>query len=393
MHYISADVLYPINQPPINKGVLVVEDDGKIKDVIDPSLQEIPDELAIKHYQGAVCPGFVNAHCHLELSHLRGKINEKGKLPSFISEIIEKRNSEKEFHEEAMHKADAEMQSEGIVAVGDISNSDTSVNIKKGSKIHYHTFIELFDASEDRTDDVFIEGKSLQQKFQNAGLKGSIAPHAPYSVTGKLLALIAEEAISTNSTLSMHNQETSSENEMFQRGMGSLLDKLKSINPIYHSWKAPGKSSLANTLDNLTQDIEIQFVHNTYTSIEDIHLAHNIQNVFWCLCLKANLYIENAIPDVGLMMKENCSCTIGTDSLASNDKLSIVSEINAITNHFHSISLNNLLKMATLNGARFLKLDNTLGSFEKGKKPGINHISNLNENGNLTDNSRTTRVL
>ncbi len=393
MRFLSANYLFPIHQQPIKDGVLVIENEGKIIDLLDPLQQEIPDILSLEKYKGILCPGFVNAHCHLELSHLKGKLSPKKNLTNFISEIIEKRHASDEIIIEAMKEADAEMYKEGIVAVGDISNSPVSKVIKSNSKIYYHTFIELFDISEDRTAEVFFKGKELKSEFTSSGLKASLVPHAPYSVTKKLLKLILDETENGDAVICIHNQETSSENEMFEKGAGALLEKLLALNISYKNWKPSGKSSLLTVLDVINSKQFFQMVHNTYSGIDDILATKKFINLFWCFCIKANLFIENAIPDIDFFLKEKCNCTIGTDSLASNDSLSILSELMVIQNRFSGISLNELLTMATLNGAKFLRVDETLGSFEKGKNPGINWIGNLNLfNLSFTEKSRLSRI-
>ncbi len=393
MRFLSANFLFPIHQQPIKDGVLVIDNEGKIIDLLDPLHRDISDSLTVEKYEGVLCPGFVNAHCHLELSHLKGKLTPQKKLTHFISEIIEKRNASNEIIIEAMKEADSEMYKEGIVAVGDISNSPVSKEIKCNSKIYYHTFIELFDISEDRSEEVFFKGKELEREFTSSGLKASLVPHAPYSVTMKLLKLILEEAESGNETLCMHNQETSSENEMFEKGAGALLEKLLALNITYKNWKPSGKSSLLTVLDFINSKQFFQMVHNTYTGLDDILTTKKFINLFWCFCIKANLFIENAIPDIDLFLKEKCNCTIGTDSLASNDSLSILSELMVIQNRFSDMSLHELLTMASLNGAKFLRVDDKLGSFEKGKNPGINLIGNLNYfNLAFTEKSRLSRI-
>jgi cytosine/adenosine deaminase-related metal-dependent hydrolase len=95
------------------------------------------------------------------------------------------------------------------------------------------------------------------------------------------------------------------------------------------------------------------------------------RQTFYCLCPNANLYISNVLPDIHLLMKEQCNIVLGTDSLASNHQLSIAEEIKTIQNNFPGISLETMLQWATINGARALQMDDTLGSFEKGKQPGV----------------------
>ena len=156
---------------------------------------------------------------------------------------------------------------------------------------------------------------------------------------------------------------------------------------------------MSSTIDKLKQTYEL-IKHldleklMEFTSKVDIESANNfLKNIYWCLCPNANLYIEDKIPDIDVMRNENCKLTIGTDSLASNDSLSILSEMKTIHSRFPKIPLNEILCWSSINGARFLKMDKMFGSFEKGKTPGVNHITNINvENLLLEHSSRVEKI-
>jgi len=104
-----------------------------------------------------------------------------------------------------------------------------------------------------------------------------------------------------------------------------------------------------------------------------VHIQHPASSIqtFFCLCINANQYIEDAVPPIEMFRKNNCNIILGTDSFASNWSLSIADEIKTIRNHFPNIASGEILKWATFNGAKALEMDHTLGSLDKGKKPGI----------------------
>jgi len=91
----------------------------------------------------------------------------------------------------------------------------------------------------------------------------------------------------------------------------------------------------------------------------------------WCLCINANLYIENKVPPAEMLMKHDCPIVLGTDSYSSNWQLSIAKEMQSLKNKFPSLSIQTILQWATSNGAKALQWDDELGSFEKGKNPGV----------------------
>ena len=375
MNFLQSNVVFPISSPPIENGIVVVDDSGVIIEVIDPmTTGELPS--GIKKYEGFICPGFVNMHCHLELSHLKGKFAEKTGLVGFIDQMRLGRDGE--LVHESILNADQEMFQNGIVAVADISNSADTIDIKKISQLYYHTFVEVFDVNPGRAEKVFEDGILLAQKFSDAELSASIAPHAPYTVSSKLLSLISKFYFNKSQLSTIHNQETEDEDSMFHSQSGDIFDFLIGLNPANADSIHKTNSSLEYILDHLHHFEKLLFVHNTFTKEEHIKEAQEFSDdIYWCFCPNANQYIENSLPDIELFRKNNCRITVGTDSYASNRSLSILEELKTISTHFPKIPLHEMLKWATLNGAAFLGKDDEFGSLERGKRPGIVLIENV----------------
>jgi cytosine/adenosine deaminase-related metal-dependent hydrolase len=104
-----------------------------------------------------------------------------------------------------------------------------------------------------------------------------------------------------------------------------------------------------------------------------------------CLCPKANLYIENRLPNIPLFVNEGMKLTLGTDSLASNDSLSILEEMKTISKHFPQISFETMLNWATKNGAELLGMEKEIGTIEKEKTPGLNLIKGMDDKFHLSE--------
>lgn len=386
MRFLSADYIFTNTASPIKEGVLVIKPNAEIVDIL-PSRQAAVQQYnlnsdlvssEIEIYRGILCPGFVNCHLHLELSHLKNKFQRRQGLPAFLEAVIKNRSASPEEISEAMHEADREMQREGIVAAGDIANTFYSLTVKKESPIYYHTFVEVFDLDPGRADEVFEKGKELVSTFKEAGLSASMSPHAPYSVSPRLLKLISGEAYSQDSVLTIHNQETAAENEMFERGEGALLSFFQKVQPYYKAWNVSGFRSLASSFVHLPRCNRIQFVHNTYSKQEDIQWAQLYSLfVWWCFCPNANLFIEGKLPEIPLFDAMAGKICIGTDSLASNDRLSILEELKSIQSIYPEISTEKLLRWATLGGAEFLGIEKKFGIFEKGRNSGINLVEHI----------------
>ena len=357
--------------------VLITKADGTVEGIVP--LSEAGSD--IQQLEGILSPGFVNAHCHLELSHMKGMIPAKTGLQEFVKQIVALRQVEPEAIQEAIVTAEAEMIAGGIVAVGDISNTLDTLDQKAKHHLAYYSFVELYDLDPTRAHDKIIAGIEIQKQFQEHCVRASLVPHAPYSVTNRLWTLLSEHFESH--TISLHNQETPGENEFFETKTGPFLGMYERTKVALDFFEPTGKSSLQSILPVFKNAHHGILVHNSFTSAQDIQAVHAaMKNAFWCLCPNANQYIEQTMPPVELLRSEKANIVVGTDSYASNWSLNILDELKTIHLHLPNIPLAEMLQWATINGARALQMDRHLGSFDKGKKPGVVLIEGI-EMGNI----------
>lgn len=374
--YYSADYILPASSSPIKNGYVAVNEANVIKGVYTEYEAEERGLPKVKRLEGVIVPGFVNTHCHLELSWLKNKIEQNRGLVPFITDVIKLGLSGDKNTLEEMYNADRQMFQNGIVAVGDISNKIDSKPVKLKSPIKYHTFVEALGFDPYKAKDIFESSCRLKDDF--APLKASIVPHAPYSISKELLRYISRECGNSESLMSIHNQESEEENTFFRYKTGRFLDFYKGMNIDIDFFKAQARSSVQSVFSHLGKKQKILLVHNTYTSLKDIYFTKRSgRDIFWCFCPNANLYIENRLPKVELFRQNDLTITLGTDSLASNNELCILSELKTLHKHFPSLSLDETIRWATLNGAKFLDIDEDFGSIEAGKKPGLNLIKNV----------------
>jgi len=398
MRYISADYIFPISSEPVKNWVIAVDEDGTIIGINTKS-EILNSKSEIEYYKGIICPGFVNAHCHLELSVMKDKIAEHTGMTGFIKDILKKRNDySADEIDSAIVSAEAEMIKNGIVAVGDICNNNSTFKQKAKGNLQYHSFIEIFNLNPDAAVDTFNKGKELLSQIRNpkSEIRNSIVPHAPYTMSKELLVLINNYAKENKSIITIHNQESRGEAELFVSKSGVMYDAFINIG-INSDWlRHTKKNSLASTLPYLKDARKILLVHNTYTSEKDFEfIKSEISNlksqIYFCTCPNANIYIENKLPDYNLFISQNALMTVGTDSLASNHSLSILDELKTITKHFPEISLQTLLTWAAKNGADFFDFK-SLGTLEKGKRPGLNLLQNINGT-RITEDTTVTPLL
>lgn len=371
---LSADRLFTGLNWLDDQHVLLVTEGGTIEGIVP--IAEAGE--GVERLNGIISPGFVNCHCHLELSHMKGMIAQGTGMVPFINTVMNSRQAREEIISEAIEAAEAEMLQNGIVACGDICNTAASLHQKTLGRIYYHNFIELSGFVPGSASERFNQGLELfnlfAQQYSLAIESNSIVPHAPYSVSTELLKKIV--GFPGNHLLTMHNQESIAENEFFLYKGGDFLSLYKGLGIDLSFWTAPGKSGLLSVLPHFFRNQSLILVHNVHLSANDIRFifeSKNIrpQQVFICLCPNANLFIGNGLPDIDLMLKTQLPIVLGTDSLASNTQLSIWDEIKTLQRSFPCLSIEQVLPWATINGARALDMDGILGSFEKGKRPGV----------------------
>jgi len=392
MRKITANYLFTASEDsnPIKEAVVVIDDQGKVLSI---DKRENHDPSSLEIHKGILIPGFINTHCHLELSHMKGKVATGTSLIPFISNVVSFRDSPEAEIIEAIAKADQEMYEGGIVAVGDISNKTDTKAQKEKSKINYYTFVEMFDFMQDSWTEQEYEKYIAVYKEQAAGNgnKKSAVPHAPYSVSKSLFQKI-NDLNGSEATVSIHNQETPPENELFLQKTGGFLDFYKGFNISLDAFDATGKTAIHYALENMNPNCKSLFVHNTLTTTTDIKAAQQWSDkVYWATCPNANLYIENRLPNYQAFLDTDAKLTIGTDSLTSNWQLSILEEMKTISRFQSYVPFQTLLKWATINGAEALGYEEILGSIEVGKTPGLS-LLNLDERFMLSSETKVKKL-
>ena len=380
---LKADYLFTGNDLLPGDRVLITTDEGVVQDVLPAA--EAGDDIEV--FPGVLTPGFVNCHCHLELSHMKGVLPQRTGLVDFLTAVIRQRGSAGAAS--AMAAAEQEMLDGGIVAVGDICNTADTLPLKTEGRLFYHNFIETMGFIDQTAAQRFEQSLGVFQTFAEGYAlpieANSIVPHAPYSVSPTLFKMVA--GFPGNHILTIHNQESEEENEFYISGKGDFLRLYQQLGLDVSFFKGTGRRSLESYLPAFYRNQHLILVHNVATREEDVLAAKRVAaagggpaastgptggpTLFYCLCPNANEYISGQLPDVEMLIRNQCTIVLGTDSLASNHQLSILEEMKTLQRAFPRLGIAELLQWATSNGAKALQLDGVLGSFEKGKQPGV----------------------
>ena len=345
-----------------------------------------------EHYPGLLIPGLVNTHCHLELSYLKGSIPKRTGMAGFIGELQQIRNNFPE--EERLHsaiEAASSMWEKGIQAVGDICNGTDSLSAKETSQIRFLNFIELFGLDPAKAEKQVSRGQDLTGKFGETN--STLVPHAPYSMSGILRDHVLAHTKSCPLPITIHLRESWEEMLLMKEGRGPLADLFRSFGAIIEIDEPmlPEDFFLPELSDQ-----QVLWVHNTEFDEASLkHLLARHPNSYFALCPKANQYIHGTLPDAMLFERIASDVTcIGTDSLAGNDTLDILAELKLLQFQFPQLETATLLQWATVNGAKALKMEQDLGSFEVGKVPGCLQLQHFESDSlSLSVDSVIKRIL
>ena len=350
---------------------LIADATGKIVEIV--AAADAGDDVEI--HSGILSPGLINCHCHLELSHLKNVIPPHTGLIDFLCSVVTKRGFERELILDEIRKAEQEMFENGIVAVGDIGNTADTAAVKQTSIIRWHNFVEVLGFTDEKAISNFQQYVTVAEELKTHQ-RTSLVPHAPYSISPLTFQLINNAT--GGQIISIHNQETAAEDELYQTGGGDFLRLFKIFGFDRSPFPVTGKSSIRSYLPYFNNGQTVFLIHNTCMPEEDVRWANEYAaatglQLIYCLCINANLYIENKVPPVAYFQQQHCNLVLGTDSYSSNWQLSIAKEIQALLQHT-AVTAEQALQMATLNGAKALQWQHDLGSFEKNKQPGIVQI-------------------
>ncbi len=358
----------------LQRPLLTLDDEGTVLSIEQwDRLDVLPHT---EFYGGALCAGFVNAHCHAELSYLHGAIARGTGFGGFARAIGQVRGGfGDDERRQAMLSADARMWSEGVQAVADIVNDSSSFEVKSRSRIIYRSFAELFG--------LMADADSVQPLTTHSDT--SLTPHSTYSLQD---AAFREAVVrSGRNPLSIHFMESPDEQALY-RGEGSLAEWYRRM-----GWQCDFLhygSPVRRLVESVGSDRRVLLVHNCCIVKEDIDLieGHFHNPVAWVVCPRSNDYISGLRPPTELLRRHEAMICIGTDSLASNESLSMIEEMKM----FSEVPFGELLAWATINGARALGLDAVIGSVEVGKRPGVVLIEGLDEGLQLTPATTTRRL-
>jgi cytosine/adenosine deaminase-related metal-dependent hydrolase len=370
---IHADHVLPGDAPPVADGAVVVDGTGTILDV-GAAFEVLPRHQGadVVRVRGVVLPGLVNAHTHLELSAMRGKVGGGRGFIGWVESLIALRSElQAEEEAEAMAAAIDELVRTGTVAVGEVTNTLAAVRPLAARGIGGCIFHEVFGQDRiavlRRVEGLRAELDERVPSWPTRDLTYAPAPHTLYTTHFDAVRALLESAAKHGARTSLHLAEHAPERRAIESGDGPVPSWLLLRAKQRTEWPKLPLFDYAEQLGALSKAVLL--VHLAEARADELgRVAAKAAPVV--LCPRSNLHIEMRLPPLLSVRAAGIEAALGTDSLASNASLDVLGESKALADRFPAVPAWELVQMATWNGARALGRED-LGRFAKGARPGV----------------------
>jgi cytosine/adenosine deaminase-related metal-dependent hydrolase len=370
---LTADLVFVGEGDALRDGAIVLDERGEILDA-GVAADVLPRNAGarVERHRGLLMPGLVNAHTHIELSHLRGKApGGAGFIPWATGMLAARAKSTEEDVAEAIDDAVRELRLAGTVAVGDVSNSLGAVRSLSRASIGGEVFHEVFGYDRDRAlarvNGLADEVREAVGTWPATDLAYAPAPHTLYTLHPDVVVAAVRAARDRGAMTTLHLAEHAGEREFLERGTGPVAAFAERMGA--HAFPIPHASpiDLAQRLGVLAPDVLC--VHLTVATRAELGVVAK-SGAPVVICPRSNLHIETRMPPLLPMLEEGIVPALGTDSLASCSTLDVLAEAKSIAERFASVPAHVILRMATTAGADALRRPD-LGRFRKGARPGV----------------------
>jgi cytosine/adenosine deaminase-related metal-dependent hydrolase len=377
MRVFTADHVFPVAAPPIRKGAVATRD-GRVLEVgpADAVLRSAGEGTPVQALgSAALLPGLVNAHCHVELSWMEQDPPPAGDYVSWVRGLIDRRaEQDLDRARQAAEIAIEQMVSRGTVALGDVGNETWVVPLLASSTLYGISFLEVFEPrtadAERRIGEAVdrLEQLTRDPEVMRARERWRVvlAPHAPHTTAEGLLRALAGRAVAAGDPLSIHVAESAAEVDLLREGSGALVDLFRDRGMWDDDWRPPGHTPIEH-LDRLG------VLTARCLAVHCVRLVHGdrsrlqVRRCHVVTCPRSNERLGVGTAPIPELLGEGIPVALGTDSLASSPDLDLFAEMAALSRLHPRLAPAAVLRMATLNGATALGLDDRLGSIEPGK--------------------------
>src|SRR5205814_2800786 len=375
---VRARIVVTMDGPPIDDGAVRVMN-GRIAEAGKSSEVAPADDEILDLGESVLLPGLINSHCHLDYTCLRGKIPRQKSFTNWIRVInAEKAKLTAEDYVTSINAGFAEAQRVGTTTIANLTAFPELI-AKINRPIRTWWFAELIDVREPgRANEIVESATDSLKRTENWGL----APHAPFTASENLSRDCQEIALRENILLTTHLAESDEEMEMFRDASGPLYQFMKEIGremtdcgydtqlrsflrQLHFSQRDP--SVRAGQAGSFGMTAKWIIAHLNELLESDFDLLREIRHEFSIAhCPRSHAYFGHAPFRFERLQKLGFNVCLGTDSLASNDDLSLFAEMRAFQKQFPKVPAERILEMVTINPAHALRQENELGRIERG---------------------------
>jgi cytosine/adenosine deaminase-related metal-dependent hydrolase len=368
MRSYTAEWVLPISREPIRRGAVSI-DEGRIAAVHDSAPLETTNLGS-----AAIMPALVNAHTHLELSYLRGKVPQTERFLDWIRTIMSARRQYPDAADprivDAARAAIADAHASGTGLLGDISNTLVTAPLLRDAAMPAQIFYELlrFNVSDPESMTREARAKADAAASADGDVRVSLAPHAPYSVSPALFTAIRTDLDAhPGQVTSVHLGESAEETEFIRRGVGPWRTLLEELGVWTDAWTPPGTSPVAYLEQLGFLDRRVLAVHGVQFDGDDLDRLR-ARDMTIVSCPRSNQYVGVGPPPLEAFYAMNVNVAFGTDSLASAPDLNVFAELAEARQLAPRVPARTLLDSATRRGAVALGFEDHLGTLEAGRR-------------------------
>lgn len=313
----------------------------------------------------ALLPGLINGHTHLDLTHLQNRIKPTKNFTHWIFQLIGARMRWKEDdYVSSLEKGIQFCIEAGTTTVADVAHTEHSFSVLKKSPLRKVVYQEIIDLNPRHADDIVREIQiRLSTIKKDDLLNRGLSPHAPYSVSKELYQAIAQFAHHTGIPLCTHIAETQDEIEFLTKGTGNFAMMLRQLRAAIDNWQAPGLTPICYLNETGILNNNPLLIHCNYVSDEEISMIKSSGSTV-VFCPRSHHFFGHTRHPIQNLLDAGINVGLGTDSLASNDTLSILDEMKFLSHHY-SLLPKTTFSMATMNGAKALGLELRIGQIKE----------------------------
>jgi cytosine/adenosine deaminase-related metal-dependent hydrolase len=380
--------------PPVDGGAILIRNGLIAATGTLAELKKSYSAAVVEHHDCAILPGFVNAHTHLELTHfpswrLRTHVDyNPRRFSDWIIQLIKvTRNLQPEDFRASLVEGACKCVEAGTTAVGDIVSRYALSSSYSAPPLNVRLFFEALGYDPAHYHERLEQALKTIDAISGGNMTAGLSPHTSYTTSETNLQSIRDAAISRGLPLSIHISESQAESDFIFDTSGPLADEFYP----FVSWEQylmpPRHCSSTALLDRhgLLTPATLA-VHCVHVNLADAQILKQ-RGVNVCLCPRSNDRLDVGRAPLALFNKLGIPLALGTDSLASNDSLSLWDEMRFALDLFsEELSPADTLRMATSGGAAALGLSTSLGSLEVGKRADFQVISHVGtEENNLLE--------